>query len=86
MDSRDRADLLRQVAWARQRLGVSDDTKVVTCYEAGRDGFWLHRFLEAQGFMSLVVDSSSIEVIARSDGRRRIASTWLRCSICWHAI
>jgi len=60
--SRDQSGLLRQVAWARERLGLSDDARVVTCYEAGRDGFWLHRFLEAQGFVSLVVDSSSIEV------------------------
>ncbi len=60
--SRDKAGLLRQVAWARERLGLSDEARVVTCYEAGRDGFWLHRFLEAQGFVSLVVDSSSIEV------------------------
>jgi transposase len=60
--SRDKAGLLRQVAWARERLGLGDEVRVVTCYEAGRDGFWLHRFLEAQGFESLVVDSSSIEV------------------------
>jgi len=60
--TRDQAGLLRQVSWARHRLGLSDDARVVTCYEAGRDGFWLHRFLEAQGFESLVVDSSSIEV------------------------
>lgn len=60
--SRDTAALLRQVAWARQRLGLSEEARVVSCYEAGRDGFWLHRFLEAQGFVNLVVDSSSIEV------------------------
>jgi transposase len=34
----------------------------VSCYEAGRDGFWLHRFLEAHGVTNLVVDSASIEV------------------------
>lgn len=60
--TRDTASLLRQVAWAREQLGLGDDVRVVSCYEAGRDGFWLHRFLEAQGFESLVVDSSSIEV------------------------
>jgi len=38
------------------------DTRVVSCYEAGRDGFWLHRFLVAEGIESLVVDSASIEV------------------------
>jgi transposase len=42
---------------------------VHSCYEAGRDGFWLHRFLESQGVHNIVVDSSSIEVKRR--GRRR---------------
>jgi transposase len=36
--------------------------EVISCYEAGRDGFWLHRFLEAIGHTNHVVDSSSIEV------------------------
>ncbi len=35
---------------------------MVSCYEAGRDGFWLHRFLCAEGVENLVVDSASIEV------------------------
>ena len=34
----------------------------MSCYEAGRDGFWIHRYLEQQGIENLVVDSSSIEV------------------------
>ena len=34
-------------------------------YEAGRDGFWLHRFLQAHGIQNLVVDASSIEVNRR---------------------
>ena len=34
-------------------------------YEAGREGFWLHRFLQAQGIPNYVVDSSSIEVNRR---------------------
>jgi transposase len=41
----------------------------VSCYEAGRDGFWLHRFLVSQDIESLVVDSSSIEVPRR---KRRV--------------
>jgi transposase len=35
---------------------------VRSCYEAGRDGFWLHRWLTEHGVENLVVDSSSIEV------------------------
>ena len=37
-----------------------------SCYEAGRDGFWPHRFLTAVGVTNLVVDSSSIEVPRRA--------------------
>jgi transposase len=39
---------------------------VVSCYEAGRDGFWLHRWLVAEGIENVVVDSSSIEVNRRA--------------------
>ncbi len=38
---------------------------VRSCYEAGRDGFWLHRHLTAAGIDHRVVDSSSIEVNRR---------------------
>jgi transposase len=44
------------------------EVRVVTCYEAGRDGFWLHRFLVAQGAESQVVDPGSVLVNRR--GRR----------------
>lgn len=50
---------------------MSGGVRMVSCYEAGRDGFWLHRFLEAQGIENRVVDSSSIEV----DRRQRRAET-----------
>jgi transposase len=39
---------------------------VVTIQEAGRDGFWLHRLLEAHGIRSHVVDPASIAVSRRS--------------------
>lgn len=51
---------------AQRRFRLPDDVEVLTCYEAGRDGFWLHRFLEATGHRSYVVDSSSIEVNRRA--------------------
>ena len=38
----------------------------MSCYEAGRDGFWLDRALRANGIDNLVVDSSSIEVARRA--------------------
>ena len=45
--------------------------KVLSCYEAGRDGFWLHRYLLSCGIDNLMVDSSSIEV----NRRKRRAKT-----------
>jgi transposase len=30
---------------AKKRLGLSADSPMTSCYEAGRDGFWLHRYL-----------------------------------------
>ena len=60
--SRNTKALLAQIAWAKKKLGLSAQVRVVSCYEAGREGFWLHRFLVAHGVENLVVDSSSIEV------------------------
>jgi transposase len=61
--------LLQEIAKAKKRFGLPDDAPVYSCYEAGRDGFWLHRFLESKGIANQVVNSSSIEV--KRQGRRR---------------
>jgi transposase len=63
--ARDVPGLLREIAEAKRRLRLPDDCPVVSCYEAGRDGFWLHRCLLFHGVQNLVVDSSSIEVNRR---------------------
>lgn len=64
--ARDLAALTREIRRAKERLGLPEDAAVVSCYEAGRDGFWLHRYLQQSGIRSLVVDSSSIEVNRRA--------------------
>jgi transposase len=61
--------LLLEIAKAKKRFGLPEKSAVHSCYEAGRDGFWLHRFLESQGIDNQVVDSSSIEV--KRHGRRK---------------
>jgi len=66
--------VLAEIAQAKHRLGLPDTAPVVSCYEAGREGFWLHRFLQAQGITNQVVDSSAIEVNRR---RRRAKSDGL---------
>jgi transposase len=65
INARDTRALLREIQEMKRRVRVSKKAHVVSCYEAGREGFWLHRFLEAHGVESLVVDSSSIEVSRR---------------------
>jgi transposase len=59
------------IGWAKTRLKLAPDSEVRSCYEAGRDGFHLHRFLQSQAVENIVVDSSSIEV----DRRARRAKT-----------
>jgi len=39
--------LQREIALARKRFGLPEDARVLSCYEAGPDGFWLHRYLTA---------------------------------------
>jgi transposase len=63
--ARNQTRVLQEVAQAKRRFGLPETAPVVSCYEAGREGFWLHRFLEAQGITNHVVDSSSIEVNRR---------------------
>ena len=63
--ARDLEGLLREIAQAKQRFGLPADTPVYSCYEAGRDGFWLHRMLAHHGIANAVVDSASIEVNRR---------------------
>jgi len=55
------ATLLEKI---RQQIG--SQVRIVSAYEAGYDGFWLHRWLEAQGVESRVLDSASIQVNRRA--------------------
>ena len=64
--SGDEAAVRRVVEQARRRFGLPGLARVVSCYEAGRDGFWIHRALTALGFANRVVDSASIEVSRRA--------------------
>ncbi len=51
---------------ARAAAKLGSAPKVVSCYEAGYDGFWLHRLLTAAGITSFVFDPASIAVEQRS--------------------
>src|ERR1017187_7077427 len=69
--ARDLPALELEITRAKDRFKLPADTAVVSCYEAGRDGFWLHRYLLSKGVQSLIVDAASIEV----NRRKRRAKT-----------
>jgi transposase len=56
----------KEIAAAKARFKLGADVQVTSCYEAGRDGFWIHRALEMLGVKNHVVDSASIEVNRRA--------------------
>ena len=64
--ARDLDALQREILLARQRFALTGDAPVVSCYEAGRDGFWLHRYLRHHAVTNLVVDAASIEINRRA--------------------
>jgi transposase len=72
--ARQQERVLDEIARAKDRLGWPASAAAGSCYEAGRAGFWLHRFLQGHGITNHVVDSSAIEVNRR---RRRAKSDGL---------
>jgi transposase len=66
MDAGDLPALRQEIETAKRRFALTADAPVKSCYEAGRDGFWLHRYLLEVGIENLIVDSSSIEVDRRA--------------------
>jgi len=57
--------LSKAIADAKKKFGLPEDCEIFSCFEAGRDGFWLHHHLESLGIKNIVVDSASIEVNRR---------------------
>jgi transposase len=68
LDGGDHAGLLELIEKVRRRAAdkLGSMPGVVSCYEAGYDGFWLHRRLEAAGIVNFVFDPASIAVEQRS--------------------
>ena len=73
IDGGDTDKLLALIKKKREQAArqLGRPVRVVSCYEAGRDGFWLHRFLIGHGIDNRVLDSASILV----DRRARRAKT-----------
>ena len=58
--------LQAEITAARKRFRLDEAVRVVSCYEAGRDGFWLDRYLRSKGIENIIVDAASIEVNRRA--------------------
>jgi transposase len=85
----DSAKLIAHLERARTRVqdGTDAPVRVMTCYEAGRDGFWLHRVLRANGIDNQIVDPASL----LTDQKKKSAKTdridvhkILRALKLWH--
>lgn len=73
----------RQTVMARGASAI----EIHTCYEAGYDGFWLHRLLVPHGIHNQVVDSASIQVSRRHRNVKTDhtdAESLLRVFMAWH--
>ncbi len=62
----DLARLQDEIQAAKRRFKLAEPVRVVSCYEAGRDGFWLARYLASEEIENVVVDAASIEVNRRA--------------------
>jgi transposase len=58
--------LKAQIEMAKAKLGLPADARVMSCYEAGRDAFSIHRWLVSIGVDNRLIDSASIEVNQRA--------------------
>jgi transposase len=90
IDGGDTAALLALISSLRSRAarGLNATIGVVCCFEAGRDGFWLHRLLTAHGVVCHVLEPTSILVNRRArraktdrldaEGMLRVLAAYLR--------
>jgi transposase len=88
VDAGDTAAIAECLRKAKARFGLQENANVHSCYEAGRDGWWLHRWLLERGVDNIVVDSASIEVnrrARRAKNDRLDGDKLLAMLLRWHA-
>lgn len=87
IEARALACVEQEIQAAKERFGLPADATVVSCYEAGRDGFWLHRYLLSLGVANSIVESSSIEVnrrLRRAKTDRLDLRKLVKMLVRWH--
>jgi len=77
--------LAAEIKTACERFRLPEGAPVRSCYEAGRDGFWLHRALVARGIDNVVVDPGSITVPRKRRAKTdRLDARTLLDRLCRH--
>jgi transposase len=87
IDAGDLEALWDEIARAKERFDLSESASVVSCYEAGRDGFWIDRAMSERGIRNLVVDPGSVQRNRRKRERktdRLDVRKLMRCLIHWY--
>ena len=63
--ARDFQGLQREIEQAKAHYGLSASARTLSCYEAGREGFWVHRALTEKAIDNVIVDAASIDIKRR---------------------
>ena len=89
VDGGDSGALLDRIGRVREQAErrLERPVRVVCCYEAGYDGFWLHRLLRANGIENRVMDPASLPVnrrARRAKTDRIDLAALLRALMAWH--
>ena len=79
MEAGHRMELVEAIRKAKEKFDLSPEVRVVSCYEAGRDGFWLHRYLVVWGLKIRWSTPRASRPTGGSGGPRRTASTGSSC-------
>src|SRR5436190_8893288 len=67
IDGGDLEALTKHLAtWRAKAAATGKPVRIVSCYEAGYDGHWLHRWLIGQGITNYVIDPASVQVNRRA--------------------
>ncbi len=62
--ARDLRGLAEEIRQTKVRFILPENAPVLSCYEAGRDGFWLDRYFTKHDAANLIVDSAALKLTA----------------------
>src|SRR5437879_520927 len=87
IEARDFQGLHGEISQAKKHFGLEAGSVTVSCYEAGREGFWVHRALGEKGIANVIVDAASIDIKRRKRAKtdRIDAESLVRKLVRYHA-